>query len=183
MVRVIVRAAALRYAFGVQRHHMDHVIHCAPERLWELYFDSDFNVEMYERGLGFPSCKVIERREQGEHLIRRMVMVPKIDMPGPVAKLVGDKVGFEERGDWNRNEGVFRFKLILAAFGDKARIDGEMRLAPHGEGYCRRIVDFEVEVEMFGVGGMIEKTVMDSNIDGWNRSAKWINEYLARVRG
>jgi hypothetical protein len=159
---------------------MEHVIHCAPERLWELYFDNAFNVEMYERGLGFPSCKVLERREQGDRIIRRMAMIPKIDMPAAVAKLVGDKVGFEERADYDRKAGLFRFQIILAAF-DKARVEGTMRVVPHGDGQCKRIVDFEVEVKMFGVGGMIEKTAMDNNIAGWNRSAAWINECLART--
>ena len=161
-------------------HHLDHVIHCAPERLWHLYFDNDFNIEMYERGLGFPSCKILERREQGDHIIRRMAMIPKIEMPGAVAKIVGDKVGFEERGDYDRKAGVFRWKIILAAFGDKARIEGEMRVLAHADGHCRRIVDFQVEVKMFGVGGLIEKTAADNNVTGWARSAAWINEYLAR---
>ena len=163
------------------REHMDHEIHCAPERLWQLYFDRDWNVEMYERGLGFPSCKIVEQREQGDHIIRRMTVVPKIDMPGPVRKIVGDKVGYEERGDYDRAAGVFHWQVVLAAFGDKARVEGTMRVVPHGTAHCRRVVDFEVEVKMFGVGKLIERTAADNTIDGWNNSARWINQYLARA--
>lgn len=164
----------------MQSHHLDHEIHCAPARLWELYFDNDFNVEMYERGLGFPSCKILERRDDGKTLHRRMAMIPKIEMPAAVAKIVGDKVGFEESGDWVRSEGTFRWRLRLAAFGDKVRVEGTMRVVEHGAGHCRRLVHFEVEAKMFAVGGLIESTASDNTIDGWNKSAKWINTYLAR---
>jgi hypothetical protein len=163
----------------MQRHHMDHEIHCAPARLWELYFDNDFNVEMYERGLGFPSCKILERRDDGKTVHRRMALIPKLEMPAAVAKIVGDKVGSEEIGDWVRSEGVFRWRMLLAAFGDKLRLEGTMRVVAHGAG-CRRIVDFEVEAKMFAVGKLIEGTAADNTIEGWNNSAKWINGYLAR---
>jgi hypothetical protein len=164
----------------MQRHQMDHAINCAPTRLWELYFDNDFNVEMYERGLGFPSCKILERRDDGKTLHRRMAMIPKLEMPAAVAKIVGDKVGFEEIGDWVRSEGVFRWRMLLAAFGDKVRVEGTMRVVERGAGHCRRLVDFEVEAKMFAVGKLIEGTAADNTIDGWNKSAKWINSYLAR---
>lgn len=165
----------------MQRQHMDHEIACSPARLWELYFDDAFNVEMYERGLGFPSCKIVEHRDDGKVVHRRMAMIPKVELPGPVAKLVGDKVGFEEIGDWVRSEGVFRWKMVLAAFGDKVRVAGEMRVVEHGAGKCRRLVDFEVEAKVFGIGKVIESTAADNTIDGWNRSAKWINQWLART--
>lgn len=166
----------------MQRHHMDHEIACSPARLWELYFDDAFNVEMYERGLGFPSCKILERRDDGKVLHRRMAMVPRLEMPATVAKIVGDKVGFEEIGDWVRSEGVYRWKMVLAAFGDKVRLQGDMRVAEHGAGHCRRIVDFEIEAKMFGVGKLIENTAAENTIEGWNNSAKLINQYV-RSRG
>ncbi|PRP92214.1 hypothetical protein ENSA5_50620 [Enhygromyxa salina] len=165
----------------MQRRELDHEIHCPPARLWQLYFDDAFNVEMYEAGLGFPSCKIAERTDDGETLHRRMVMIPKLEMPRAVAKLVGDKVGYEEIGDWVRSEGVFRWRLLLAAFGDKVRVAGTMRVVASGEARCRRLVEFEVEAKIFGVGALVEKTALNNTVDGWNASAAWINGYLART--
>lgn len=164
----------------MQRHTLDHELTCTPERIWPLYFDDDFTVELYERGLGFPSCKIVERRDDGDKLFRRMVMVPKIEMPKAVAKIVGDRVGYEETGDWVRSAGVYRWQMVLAAFGDKVRVAGTMRFVPQGTEHCRRVVEFEVEAKLFGIGGMVEKTAANNSIDGWNASAKWINGYLAR---
>jgi hypothetical protein len=167
----------------MQRHKFEQEINCPPERLWELFFSTDFNVEMYERGLDFPSCKVPELKDDGEVLHRRMVCIPKLEMPKPLKKIVGDRVGFEEIGDWVRSAGEFRWKLVLAAFGDKVAISGTMRLVPHGEGHCMRKVEFSVDANIFGIGGLVEKTAAQNVLDGWVASAKWINGYLARNPG
>jgi hypothetical protein len=164
----------------MQRHKVEHEIHCPPERMWALFFSDDFNIEMYEGGLGFPSCKIPERTDDGEILHRRMVCLPKIDMPKPLAKVVGDRTGYEEIGDWVRSANEWRWKLILAAFGDKVKITGTMRLTPKGDGHSLRTVEFEVDTKIFGIGGMVEKTCAQNVIDGWDSSAKWINGYLAR---
>jgi hypothetical protein len=33
---------------------------------------------------------------------------------------------------------------------------------------------------VFAIGKLIEGTAADNTIDGWNKSANWINGYLAR---
>jgi hypothetical protein len=164
----------------MQRHKIEHEIHCSPERMWELFFSDEFNIEMYEKGLGFPSCKVPDKTDDGNVLHRRMVMIPKVEMPKPLAKIVGDRIGFEEIGDWVRNANEYRWKIVLAAFGDKVRIEGTMRLVPHGNGHSMRKVEFSVDANLFGVGGLMEKTSAQNVLDGWNSSAKWINGWLAR---
>jgi hypothetical protein len=69
---------------------------------------------------------------------------------------------------------------VLAAFGEKVRISGTMRLSPHAADHCMRKVEFEVEANVFGIGGLLEKTSAQNVLDGWHSSAKWINGYLAR---
>lgn len=164
----------------MESHKIEHEIHCPPERMWELFFSDEFNVEMYEQGLGFPSCKIPERTDDGKVLHRRMVMIPKVEMPKPLAKVVGDRIGFEEIGDWVRSSGRYEWRIVLAAFGEKVRIQGVMRLEPHGSGHCLRKVHFEVEAKVFGIGGMLEKTSAHNVLEGWNSSAKWINGWLAK---
>lgn len=164
----------------MQRHKIEHEIHCPAERMWELFFSDAFNIEMYEQGMGFPSCKVPEKTDDGKVLHRRMVMTPKVEMPKPLAKIIGDRIGFEEIGDWVRSANEYRWKIVLAAFAEKVRIEGTMRLVPHGSAQCTRKVEFLVDANVFGVGGLIEKTSAQNVLDGWNASAKWINGYLAR---
>ncbi len=162
------------------RHELVHEINCSAARMWELFFDDAFNVEMYCEGLSFPKCDIVEKREQNGVLHRRMVMIPKVEVPRPLAALFGDRVGFEEIGDWDRAKPVYRWKLILAALGDKVQIDGTMRLVDLPNGHCSRKTEFGAESKVFGLGGLIAKTSADNVIAGWNSSAKWINGWLAR---
>ncbi|MFV8754578.1 DUF2505 family protein [Nannocystaceae bacterium ST9] len=167
----------------MQRHELVHEIHCPSARMWELFFDDKFNVQMYCEGLRFPKCETVEKIERGGVLHRRMVMTPKVEVPKPLAKVFGDRIGFEEIGDWERSadpgKAVYRWQIILAALGDKVRITGTMRLIDIAEGHCSRRTEFEVESKVFGIGGMLEKTSADNVIAGWNGSAKWINSWLA----
>ena len=163
-------------------HTLEHVIDCPPARMWELFFDDAFNVEMYEQGMGFPSCKIAEKRDDGRILHRRMVCIPKVDMPTALAKVVGDRTGYEEIGDWVRSAGEWRWHLVLAAFGEKVKITGTMRLEPLGEGKCKRITPFSVEANVFAIGKLVEKASTDNVVSGWDASARWINGWLARNR-
>ncbi len=162
------------------RHALEHEIHCTPERMWTLFFDDEFNYEMYLQGLGFPKCEIPEKRDDGEVLFRRMVCTPKVDMPKVVAKIVGDKTAYVEEGEWVRSANEWRWSLQLAAFGDKVSVGGTMRLEPFGDGHCKRITPFQVEAKIFGIAKIIEKTSADNVIAGWNASAAWINGWLAR---
>jgi hypothetical protein len=85
--------------------------------MWELFFDDAFNVQMYCEGLGFPKCDTVEKRERDGVLHRRMVMVPKIEVPRALAKVFGGKVGFEEIGDWDKQAGVYRWFASRARCG------------------------------------------------------------------
>ncbi|NVB39709.1 DUF2505 domain-containing protein [Pseudenhygromyxa sp. WMMC2535] len=161
-------------------YRLENVIDCPIERKWALFFDDAFNVEMYEQGLGFPKCEIAERRDDGEVLHRRMICVPKLEVPKALAKIVGDRTGYEEIGDWVRSAGEWRWRLVLSAFGDKVAINGTMRLEPLGEGKCKRVTVFTVAAKVFGIGKIVEKTAADNVISGWSDSARWINGWLAR---
>ena len=163
----------------MQRHELDQEIHCSADRYWELFLDDAFNVRMYEEGMGFPSCKIVSSREEGRVFHRTMTVIPTVDMPRALAKVVGDRVGFDEIAQFDRDKQVFTWRLVLAAFGDKVKITGKMHTVPHGEGRCRRLVSFEVEAKIFGIGGAVEKTAGQNSLDGWKKSATWFNQNCA----
>jgi hypothetical protein len=54
-----------------------------------------------------------------------------------------------------------------------------MRLIDAAEGTCTRKTAFEVESNVFGIGGLLEKTSAENVTKGWHASARWINKWLA----
>ncbi|EDM78949.1 SsrA-binding protein [Plesiocystis pacifica SIR-1] len=157
-----------------------HEINCTPERMWELFFDDQYNIDQYVGSLGFTKCEILDKQDDGEVLRRRMECIPKIDMPRAIQKVVGDRTGYIESGEWTRSTGEWRWSLNLFAFGEKLRVGGTMRLEPLPGGRCKRVTPFEVEAKVFGIGKIVEKTSADNIVKGWNDSAAFANQYVAR---
>jgi hypothetical protein len=155
-----------------------HEIHCSADRFWELFFDSAFTQEMIVDGLGFASCDIDDVEVVGHERRREMRVVPKLDIPAAVAKLLGPKLGYTERGTFDEQTRVWDHHLRLSVLSDRIRMGGKVRAEAAGEGRCRRIADLWCEAKILGLGKMVEKAAEKNMRDGWGRSAAWINAWL-----
>jgi hypothetical protein len=161
----------------MKKFTLTHEIHCTPERFWEVFFDKDFNRSLYLEGLHFNDFVILEQTEQ-PNLRRRVKGAPKVELPGAIAKLIGDRFGYEEEGAFDSAAQKWRWKMRPSAMADKMRMEGVVRVEPAGEGKCRRIADIELEAKVFGLGGMIEGTSEKEMRSGWDGSAAYMNRWL-----
>ena len=156
-----------------------HAIDCPPARFWGLFLDADWTRELFEDGLKF-HCELGPLEESAGVKRREMKVVPKVELPGPVAKLFGDKLGYTERARLTVATEVWAYELTLNMLSDKIRLGGEMTVKPLGDDRLTRISKMWVEAKIFGIGGLVEKAAEKNMRDGWNKSAVWINEWLAK---
>jgi hypothetical protein len=157
-----------------------HDIACSVDRFWELFFDPAFTQEMIVGGLGFASCDIDEVRVVGSERHRQMRVIPKLDIPAPVAKLLGPKLGYTEHGVFDEETRVWDHHLQLSVLSDRIRMGGKVRAERAGDDRCRRIADLWCEAKIFGLGKMVEKAAEKNMRDGWGRSATWMNDWLAK---
>lgn len=157
---------------------LNHEIHCSAERFWALFFDAEFTEEMIVGGLGFASCDIDEIETRGNKRHRDMRVVPKLDIPAAVAKLLGPKLGYTERGVFDEDIEVWDHHLELSVLSDRIRMGGKVRAEPAGENRCRRIAELWCEAKILGLGKIIEKAAEKNMRDGWGRSADWMNGWL-----
>lgn len=155
-----------------------HDLACDDARFWKLYFDRDFSAEMF-RALGFPRWEVVKQEEDEKRIERIVSATPKLDVPGPIAKLLGPGFSYREEGVFDRADKAFRFAMKTPLEG-KLRTEGVLRCEPKGEGACVRVVDLRAEAKLFGLGGMLEAATEKSLRAGWNDSAVFINQWLAK---
>ncbi|MCA9651417.1 MAG: DUF2505 domain-containing protein [Myxococcales bacterium] len=156
-----------------------HTIDCNPARFWELFLDADWTQALFDDGLNF-RCEVGPVEEVAGGVRRReMRVVPKVDLPGPVAKLFGDKLGYTERARLDTAKEVWSYELTLNMLADKIRLGGEMTLEPRGDERVTRVSKMWVEAKIFGIGGLVEKAAEKNMRDGWDKSAVWMNRWLA----
>ena len=156
-----------------------HEFQCTPETFWQkLFLDAEFNSWLYLEKLRFPEYRVLEEKEQGGNLVRRVSVKPPQNAPAVVQKLVGDGFSYVEAGTFDRAKQTYRFHVEPSAMGDKIRTEGEMRCLPLGDARCRRTLDMTIAVKVFGVGGIVEGFIAKSTQDSYEQAAKYTAEWL-----
>lgn len=158
---------------------LEHELDCSADRFWELFLDPDFTHDMIVEGLDFASCEVGKLEEKGATMIRPMRVVPKLDLPAAVAKVLGPKLGYTEAGVYHPKEQRWRYDLTLSVLSDRIKIGGDVTTRALGEHKCVRVSTHQVEIKIFGVGSLAERAARSNMEDGWGKSAVWTNRWLA----
>ena len=156
-----------------------HEINCSAEKFWKLFFDKEFNDKLYREALGFPKYEVLKHEETDRQITHKVHGQPKMNLPGPVAKLVGSNFAYTEEGTFDKATSIWRWKMTPSALADKMRNEGSLRVEPIGDDKVRRIADILIEAKIFGIGGLVESSAEKQLREGWDDSAKFLNKYIA----
>jgi hypothetical protein len=158
---------------------LTHEIRADEEGFWKLFFDKEFNEQLFKRDLGFPEFKVLEQRDTDREIYRKVHGTPKLDVPGPVAKVIGANFSYTEEGTFDKASKTWRWKMTPSSMGDKLRNEGVVRVEPAGAGKVRRVAEITIEAKVFGIGGMIESSSEKQLRAGWDKSADVMNRWFA----
>ncbi len=162
------------------RFTLTHVIACDEATFWRLYLDSAVTRALIVEGLGFESCEIPLLRDEPTKLVRVTVARPRLELPDAVAKLLGPRLSYREEGTFDKERRVWEWTTELAVLSDKIQLGGSMRTEPAGPDRCRRIADLWVRAKIFALGGIVEKAAERNLRKGWQQSADWLNDALAR---
>ena len=161
---------------------MTHALGCDAERFWQLFFDRDFNAKLYD-ALEISDYSIDTRKDDDKELVRVVRGTPKVDIPGPLRKLLGDRFSYQEDGRFDRAAKTFRFVISTSALKEKLRSEGTVRCESLGEGKSQRVVDVSIEAKILGLGGVLESSAEKSYRSTWARSADFLNDFLRRSPG
>jgi len=158
---------------------VSHEINCDEETFWKTFFDKTFNEKMYREGLGFSEFNVLEQTETDAKITRKTAGMPKMEMPGPVAKLLGSNFRYTEDGTFDKASKKWSWKMTPSVLAEKIRNEGWLRVEPIGDGKVRRIGEITIEAKIFGVGGLMESSAEKQLRAGWDESAVYMNKFLS----
>lgn len=146
---------------------------CSVEAYWRIFFDEAYGKALYLEALGFRDYRVLEQKDGA----RKLRIAPKVNLPGPIASLVGDAFAYEEHGTLDRGRNVWTWKMVPSG---KAflQTSGTISVQPDGEGKCRRTDDVAVEGKVFGLGGIIESTVEKELRASWHKELAFFRRWL-----
>ena len=159
---------------------MKHDLDCTPEKFWEMFFDNALQGEIFLKLLHFPKWEVADFKDGDKEITRTTKAQPKMEVPGAVAKIIGDGFAYTEKGTFDKGTKVYKFVITPSTMAEKIKNEGVVRCEPRGDGKCTRVVDITMEAKIFGIGGMIEKTFEKQTRDGWEASAKFLNEHAKK---
>ncbi len=139
------------------------VLPCALDTFWASFGDESYLRALYLDELESRTFDVLEVSDTS----RRLRIVPKMNLPAPVAKLIGESFAYEEHSTLNRASNEWTWRMVQPANLDpknKPRTDavtmhGAGRIEASGAGQCRRTDTFSVEAKIFGLGNLIEATI------------------------
>lgn len=154
---------------------------CSVDTFWRVNFDKDMNNALFKDALGYPEYNIIEQRESDSEIFRKAVSTPKMDMPGPVQKVLGSGFRFTEETTFNKATKVASFKGIPSTMADKLKTSGTVRCEANGANRCRRIIEIDNTANVsFLVNSVLEsfgeKSMRDAYGKGATFMAKWITD-------
>jgi hypothetical protein len=162
--------------------HIEHVYHCSEQRFWQLFFDEQFNQQLFRNGLGFPHYEQLSFEETPDEIRRVTSVMPRVgQLPSALKKVIGEGIGYREHGVFNKRRQRFAIRVVSNKMPDRLTVEGVLFTQPLSESSCRRLFDGTVEARIFGVAGLLEKRLIADLQASYADSADFTNRYLARL--
>jgi hypothetical protein len=152
------------------------VLPCTPDRFWSIFLDEKFTRELFLDVLGYRELTVLERTDTS----RKLHVVPKINLPGPLQKLMGDSFAYEEHGTLDRGKNEWTWRMVPKK--EIVLTRGRVRLEAVGDAQCRRNDEVTIEGKLFGLGGVIESTAEKETRASWDKERALLERWLAQPR-
>jgi hypothetical protein len=160
----------------VLKFSLDNDLEPDVDAMWELLLDANYQRRIHMEGLRFQDFTVVSEEERGEVMHRVTRVVPRVDMPGPIKKLLGESMSYQEFVSFDRGAKKWLWHLEMPGPGRKIKVGGRIEILPGRSGKgCLRRTHFEVEVKILGIGGLIEKTIKKETLENYERAAVFIN--------
>lgn len=149
---------------------------CSAETYWKTFFDDAFVRAVHLEGMAFREIEILAKTETS----RRLRAVPKLEAPEAVAKILGDRFGYEERATFDRAKNEWRFSMLPNALGDKLKTEGVIRVEELGPNKIRHRDEVTFECKVFGLGGIIETTAEKQLRLSWAQEEAFMKKWLAK---
>jgi hypothetical protein len=159
-----------------------HEINTDEDTYWaKCVFDPAFNKALYIDALKFPEWKLLDSKEDDTKIWRKVQVDPPTgNMPGPVKKVIGDRLSYVEEGTFDKKTKRYSFKVTPSSLAEKTKVTGEMWVEKLGDKKIARIAKMSVEVKIFVVGGLVEDRILSDLRSSYDKGTSFTNEYIEK---
>lgn len=162
-----------------ERARIEHEFHCSEEVFLGLFLKETYNKALFEGHLKFPMWRVSAEQETPERLSRTIEVEPFVaDLPVAIQKVVGNNLRYREEAYYDKLERKYHVKVVPNRMADKILVSGVQLTESLGPDRCKRIFLADVEVKIFGVGGLIERRIVQDLIKSYDVGKHFTDGYL-----
>ncbi len=156
-----------------------HEVDCDEDTFWKkIVFDEGFNKKLYVDNLKI-GWKLEDQKEDDAKISRKVHVEPDTsNLPGPVKKVIGDRLAYTEEGSWDRASKRYKFKVTPSTMAEKTKVSGEMWCEKKGDKKITRVCRISVEVKIFMVGGMVEERILSDLRTSYDKGTDFTNKYI-----
>jgi hypothetical protein len=158
-----------------------HVFNTDVDTYWnQIFFNPEYNERLYKQALGFKDFQILELTgEPGQRRTRKMRTEPKAEAPAVVKKLIGDSLSYTETGSLDPATKIWTYAIQTSKLSDKVHIGGRLWAESRGDKKLERIAEIEIEVKIFGVGGVVEKFIESTTRESYENATRFTNQFIA----
>jgi hypothetical protein len=160
---------------------VEHTFECSEDCYWDrVFFDEEYNRRLFYDELHFTEWRELEKKDEGPRVLRLVRAKPPLgDLPGALKAVVGDSVGYEERGVYERSTHRYEAKVQPNRLADKVSVSVTMATERLDEHRCKRWVTGTVTARIAFVGGILEQRMIGDLSRSYAKSAEFTNRFLA----
>jgi len=146
------------------------------EEYEKLYFDETFGIALCK---AVKLARTLDKRELKDGRLVRIVRVgPDRDIPPTVAKILGtSRIEYTEHVDYKQGSFHGTWKTVSSIFTEKVDAHGTFGFADEDDGVLR-VLEGEVTVKIFGIGGVIERFVVADIERSYNDAAQFTQKWI-----
>lgn len=156
---------------------------CDPSRYWSVFLDRRYLEAVYLEALGYRSLEVLELGDAS----RKLRLVPKLSLPGPIEKLMGDSFAYEEHGTLDREKNLWTWRMVPPSNAKPKKelvaTRGTSRVEAIEGGKVRRTDEVFIESGIFGLGGLIESSAEKECHAAWPKETGCLRTWLEKPAG
>jgi hypothetical protein len=148
---------------------------CAAETFWQVFMDEEYSRALYLEAFGFTAYRVLAN----DGTTRKLYVEPRVSLPGPLAKLAGNKLAYEQHSSLDRARSVLSWRMVHPSGKGLVSSDGTIRVVSAGDRQCTRTDEVTVTGNVLGLGGLIESSAERELRASWATEAAFLRRWLS----
>ena len=148
-----------------------------PDEFWAILLNADYDKAL-QPALGVKFRQELERKEDEKKIYRRIRMIPGFPVPAPVQKILSNvELEYLEESTFHKDRKVLDWSVQPNVLSDRVVAKGQVVVVAEGPN-VRRTINGEVTVNVFGVGGIVEKLVKDNTERSYENATRFTLDFI-----